>query len=499
MHDALARGQLCIRADLRKVGVKQNDINAVDPLPDGPDLLDLTFCRTFESPEDLMAEAAGLALGGIALASLVTTCVEFIEYFENGRHYVRDISLAVMKVKLMRCRLDQLGDIDSMSSMAASQGSLDIDRQAGREGSSHPCHALPGGLLGINEVLRRTGQLCRKYNRGRRRQVRTSGYDGSLRTLIGHRLAGSRCQLAPGDRKDPCASSSSPWVLTVAKSISWAFLDKKRFNDLISDFDFILSNLEKIVEGLNAKHVYHLGDAPGVPEMSNQGKKMDRHGGQASLGAAARGVEFVPAPSTGTLDGTVYRGNHTKNQAIQILGSQAQEKDARDKLGPENRAVYETNLADHQSFACYGSANADLVGKLAEEWGKVAIAAITQKNKDQASVSHKLSRISGLYCLSDANKSRQRKWSPKLDPGEPARQLALISGYRQRIACFHVATAERVKVIGRLPSCFGSEPAWLRRKKKAKRQPSGRQRKRQGRPLILRGRGHLTLARHNYA
>lgn len=330
-----------------------------------------------------MAEAAGLALGGIALASLITTCVGFTEYFENGRHYVRDISLAAYE----------------------SQGLLNIDRQAGREERTHARYALPEAVLGIKEVLRRTTQLCRKYNRGRRQQVLISG-SGGLRAPIEHRLARSQERLTPGHREDPYDSLSSPWVLTVSRSISWAFLDKKRFNDLISDFDFILSNLEKIIEGFNTKHENHHWDAPGMPEMSTQGKKMNWFGSQTALGAAARGVESVSAPSTGAWGGVVYRENHSKDQSIHILGSQLQQKDTHVKLGPGIRAVYEGNVAHDQSFMCSGPANPILVETMAEQWRKVAMAAIAQKNMRQVSVSCKNSEMS--YRFSNANKTRQQ-------------------------------------------------------------------------------------------
>lgn len=45
----------------------------------------------------------------------------------------------------------------------------------------------------------------------------------------------------------------------------------------------------------------------------------------------------------------------------------------------------------------------------------------------------------------------------------------------------------------------GSEPAWIRHEKKAKRQSYQHQKKEQGKPIILARRDHLTLARRTYA
>lgn len=56
-----------------------------------------------------MAEAAGLVLGGIALAGLVTTCVEIVEYLESAKNREGDFRLALIKVNLIKQRLRAWG------------------------------------------------------------------------------------------------------------------------------------------------------------------------------------------------------------------------------------------------------------------------------------------------------------------------------------------------------------------------------------------------------
>lgn len=56
-----------------------------------------------------MAEAAGLALGGIALVSMVSTCLEILEYVESAKNLARDFKLAVTKVTLIKQRLNDWG------------------------------------------------------------------------------------------------------------------------------------------------------------------------------------------------------------------------------------------------------------------------------------------------------------------------------------------------------------------------------------------------------
>lgn len=56
-----------------------------------------------------MAEAAGLALGGIALAGLVSTCVEIAEYLESAKNRASEFTMALTKVNLIKQRLRDWG------------------------------------------------------------------------------------------------------------------------------------------------------------------------------------------------------------------------------------------------------------------------------------------------------------------------------------------------------------------------------------------------------
>ncbi|KAF3808923.1 hypothetical protein GCG54_00011114 [Colletotrichum gloeosporioides] len=44
-----------------------------------------------------MAEVAGLALSGVALASLITSCIDIIKYWNDGRFWINDLGLAITK------------------------------------------------------------------------------------------------------------------------------------------------------------------------------------------------------------------------------------------------------------------------------------------------------------------------------------------------------------------------------------------------------------------
>lgn len=179
-----------------------------------------------------MAEAAGLALGGIALASLFSACVEVLEVFENGRDWLYDFSLAQTKVNLMKLRLSQLGD--NMQTGISLEEEACFPQNSWRQESGTVCN----GLLGITEILGKTAELCRRYSYAIDAEPITQRSNCSMRVSNHATISFAR-------------SPSRPRILsTISKKVCWAVHDKKKFEVLISDFEFILSNLERIIDGL---------------------------------------------------------------------------------------------------------------------------------------------------------------------------------------------------------------------------------------------------------
>jgi len=186
-----------------------------------------------------MAEAAGLALGGISIASMFSSCVEILEYFEHGRNWFCDFSLALTKVNLMKIRLSQLGEHIQMETCVQEMGVL----QSGQP-PANGTGSVSAGLLGINEILGRTTVLCSRYSAsldvgpaGPTKVTKQAG-DGSIRALSHPALSFTRLPSRPRS------------LSTLGKKVCWAIHDKKKFEGLISDFECILSNLERIADGL---------------------------------------------------------------------------------------------------------------------------------------------------------------------------------------------------------------------------------------------------------
>lgn len=214
----------------------------------------------FNLPKEAMAEAAGLAIGGIALASLFSSCVEFLEYFENGRDWLYDFSLALTKVNLMKVRLYKL-EYNRRIAETSLEGRdvLQIKLQQENGAISH-------GLSGITEILEKTTELCRKYSYNATTNDIHKAPINETRDCINH-TALSFTQ----PRSKPKSLS------IISKKVAWTLHDKKKFDGLISDFEFILSNLERIDDG-QAIDKYSKEGSPkeGISKLHHNKSRLDK-------------------------------------------------------------------------------------------------------------------------------------------------------------------------------------------------------------------------------
>lgn len=103
-----------------------------------------------------MAETAGLVLGGIALAGLVTTCMEIVEYLESAKNRAGDYRLALTKVNLIKERLRAWG--------AALSIDLPPDPQSNHTFALTGCGVLiEETLLSIKILLDKTNEISKRH------------------------------------------------------------------------------------------------------------------------------------------------------------------------------------------------------------------------------------------------------------------------------------------------------------------------------------------------
>lgn len=181
-----------------------------------------------------MAEAAGLALGAVALVGLFQTAVEFLEYFEDARNLQADRELATTKISLLEVRLKQWGR------------DLHI-HEVGQEWDAWlRMHCLEEGgliakcLIGISSILGDASELTNKYGLDKTKRRNWS-------SVLFHvtRFLYELRRRAPKTKTSPAIESFQK-PTSLGSKVTWAVRDKKRFQSLLSELDFLITNLERV-------------------------------------------------------------------------------------------------------------------------------------------------------------------------------------------------------------------------------------------------------------
>jgi hypothetical protein len=164
------------------------------------------------------AEAAGLAVGVIALASLFTTCVELLDYVELGKNYLQDYRLACTKINILHTRLSIWGGAAHILHPGHEHPLLRVPAKRDAVGAS---------LQSLKDVLSDTEILRRKYD-----------------------LGTQELTLNTKDRARP--QKFANWSLNLRRRTTWSIRDKAKFDKFIEDVSFLMNNLEKVTETLGS-------------------------------------------------------------------------------------------------------------------------------------------------------------------------------------------------------------------------------------------------------
>lgn len=187
-------------------------------------------CEQLQCPDSM--EPAGLAIGGIALASLFSTCLDLAEYFELSRSFAYDYQLACLKLTVLKSRLDFWGT------------RLNV-RDAGHEKEELRLHwpeeqeVIRCSLLGIKEIFGDAEVLADKYRlvpRKCRRLALSLPFSSSSEHESRHD------QVA----RQPRANKPHR-LFIVRRTTTWAIRDKRKFDGLLLDLEFFIASLEKII------------------------------------------------------------------------------------------------------------------------------------------------------------------------------------------------------------------------------------------------------------
>lgn len=208
-----------------------------------------------------MAETAGLALGAVALVSLFQTAVGFLEYFEIARNFRADRDLATTKINLLEVRLRNWGrDLHLDEVGPEKDGWLHMQRleEGGR-------NVITSCLIGISNILGNASELSSKYGLGERRKRMSWHGLIAIGIMRARCRPPHRCRLACKDKSPKRAapqSKASSTSNSLGSKIVWAIKDKRRFEALIIDLDFLITNLERVLPASGSSNVTAPKPAP---------------------------------------------------------------------------------------------------------------------------------------------------------------------------------------------------------------------------------------------
>ncbi|PMD45790.1 hypothetical protein L207DRAFT_525130 [Hyaloscypha variabilis F] len=339
-----------------------------------------------------MAEAAGLALGGISLASMFSSCVEILEYFEHGRNWLYDFSLAQTKVDLMKVRLSQLGKYMQVETCVAEASVLESNGQPAPGTGS-----VSAGLLGITKILGRTTALCSRYSAANP----DVGPAGPTKQSSSCSLALSPASFSFTRRPQPRRLSN------LGKKVCWAVHDKKKFEGLISDFECLLSNLERITDGLEngqspeqilsseKDSSCRLGGSPLMdnkkppkkPKVATRQPATVRPLASSSRSSASD-LNHSSQPQalevSGALSSTMssWIRNHSLDQSIHLVGPQVDDEYYAVECSQPGNYRYEENLSFDQSLAITGPTSQKTLELMTKTWLELAKHAVDRKTED---------------------------------------------------------------------------------------------------------------------
>ena len=273
-----------------------------------------------------MAEAVGLTIGSVALASLFTTCVDCFEYVQLGRQFGTNYQRSLLKLDIVKLRLSRWADAvnESQQHYNVAVGSaneaqkvqeilgeiIELFANAEKVSAKYKMKAKPGDLVAYNVNADLEPDLRSMHNKMRdlaiKRQKRSS----------------------------------------FAQKAAWALYEEKHFNRLIEDVTTLVDGLVELFPATQGRlQQLSLEEAQEMKE-------------EPSLGVLEEAAEDIdPLLQTSVQQVLTGREGHifTRNLVTD---------DARVRFGDENvagasltgsRHTYDSNIASGKSRVHYGN------------------------------------------------------------------------------------------------------------------------------------------------
>ncbi|KAH8789967.1 prion-inhibition and propagation-domain-containing protein [Hyaloscypha sp. PMI_1271] len=308
-----------------------------------------------------MAEIAGLVVGGVALASLFSTCVECFDDIELARQYSKDYEIFVTKVDLLRTRLDLWG-----RTVWVEKGDERVVVEVWKHEWSNVGESVGRSLVGIKETLQDVQTLQDKY---------------ALETIPQSAKGPSVVAVASSDVAMVTSKTSKAFnelhnvfsknvmlrkkETSVRKKTAWAIHDRAKFDELISTLSTFLDGLEKVSDQLGVLAKQRRMFEQEITQITNTESLALLRAATESLtslaaGAAGSASEGASNTNPSSTFGHEYVSAVATQRAIQINGDVGLEEQM--GKGPGNK--YVNPKATGESLQINGGVSAAGLGTL---------------------------------------------------------------------------------------------------------------------------------------
>ena len=262
-----------------------------------------------------MAEASGLVIGAIAMASLFSTCIDLFDRFELGRNHAYDYEMACTKMCLLKARLSDWG-------ISLNLGVPGRECSALRQHWTEEQDVVGRSLFGIKEIFENASLLAEKYKLIPERP-------GTFKNFMLHRP-----KQAESDSLEPSSpkSTETRWS-QLRKRTVWAIHDKQKFDTFIENLSFLIENLEKVTKRIE-KRSSKQNPCTCQGEQSPMPDEKVRYRAQpkaSSRNGAATSGEKPALPDSihqlaAQMSGNVYISNQEIVSAVGVMGNVGESK-----------------------------------------------------------------------------------------------------------------------------------------------------------------------------
>jgi hypothetical protein len=273
-----------------------------------------------------MAEAVGLTMGSVALASLFTTCIDCFEYVQLGRQFGTNYQRSLLKLDIVKLRLSRWADAVNESQQ----------RYNVAIGSANEAQKVQEILGEIIELFANTEKVSAKYKmKAKPGDLVAYDVNADLEPDL-RSMHNKMCELAIKRQKRS----------SFAQKAAWALYEEKHFNRLIEDVTTLVDGLVELFPATRGRlQQLSLEEAQEMKE-------------EPSLGVLEEAAEDIdPLLQTSVQQVLTGRKGH-------IFFRNLATEDARVRYGDESMAgatltgpghTYDSNIASGKSRVHYGN------------------------------------------------------------------------------------------------------------------------------------------------